>query len=68
MSPSTQQLLAAFDGHDVPGIATALAEGADACSPLNGKLPIEWLLEQYSRSDRLVDCLRLLLERGDRLP
>lgn len=29
-----------------------------------GKLPVDWLLEQYGRSDRFGDCLRLLLERG----
>jgi ankyrin repeat protein len=68
MPQSTQQLLAAFDGHNIQAISAALTAGADACSPVNGKLPIEWLLEQYTRSERLIDCLRLLIERGAVFP
>jgi hypothetical protein len=60
----TEKLLSAFDRHDVDEVRFALEAGADACSPYRGKLPIYWLLEQYTRSDRLVACLRLLLERG----
>ena len=61
---ATEALLSAFDGHDVEGVRAALEAGADACSPHRGKLPIYWLLEEYTRSDRLVECLRLLLKRG----
>lgn len=32
--------------------------------PVQGKLPVYWLLEQYDRSDRLGECLRMLIERG----
>jgi len=59
-----KELLHAFDGHDVDGIRSALNAGADACSPINGKVPVYWLLEEYTRSDRLPQCLRLLFERG----
>lgn len=59
-----QDLLYAFDGHDVDGVRAALMAGADVTSPVDGKLPSQHLLEQYERSDRLRDCLRLLLERG----
>jgi hypothetical protein len=62
-----QDLLYAFDGHDLEGIRSALGAGADPCSPVRGKLPIYWLLEEYTRSDRLGDCLRLLLKRGAKL-
>jgi hypothetical protein len=58
MSSLDQQLLAAFDGHDVDSIRAALEAGADPCSPIRGKLPVYWLLEEYTRSDRLGDCLR----------
>ena len=34
------------------------------CQPIRGKLPVDWLLEEYTRSDRLGDCLRLLFARG----
>ncbi len=59
-----QQLLSAFDGHDVEGVRAALQAGANAESPVRGKAPVYWLLEEYARSDRLAECLRLLLEHG----
>jgi ankyrin repeat protein len=68
MSIHDQELLSAFDGHEVEGVRAALDAGADPCSPIRGKLPINWLLEEYTRSDRLAGCLRLLLERGAVLP
>jgi len=64
MRSPEQELLYAFDGHDLVGVRAALEAGADAVSPIDGKPPVEWLLEQYARSDRLADCLRLLFERG----
>jgi hypothetical protein len=59
-----QDLLSAFDGHDVEDVQAALNAGANPCAPVRGKLPVNWLLEEYTRSDRLGDCLRLLFERG----
>jgi ankyrin repeat protein len=67
MSDLNEQLLAAFDGHDIDAVRVALDAGADACSPVRGKLPIYWLLEEYTRSDRLPGCLQLLFERGANL-
>ena len=64
MSTLEQDLLSAFDGHDVESIRAALQAGADPCSPIRGKLPVYWLLGEHTRSDRLGNCLRLLLERG----
>jgi hypothetical protein len=64
MAPALRRLLDAFDGHDVEEVRAALADGADPSAPINGKLPIEWLTEQYTRSDRLPACLRLLLDAG----
>src|ERR1700757_2128861 len=64
MSSADQQLLSAFDGHDVESVRAALAEGANPCEPIRGKLPVDWLLEEYTRSDQLGDCLRLLFARG----
>jgi hypothetical protein len=68
MTDPVQELLSAFDGHDVAGVRAALEAGADSCSPVRGKLPVTWLLEEYTRSDRLGDCLRLLFGRGAVLP
>jgi hypothetical protein len=64
MSTAEQELLSAFDGHDVQSVRAALDAGADPCTPIRGKLPVSWLLEEYTRSDRLANCLRLLFERG----
>ena len=64
MNTPEQDLLYSFDGHDVDGVRAALLAGADVRSPIEGKRPISWLLEQYERSDRFPDCLRLLFERG----
>jgi ankyrin repeat protein len=67
MSDPNEQLLSAFDGHDIDAVRAALEAGADACSPVRGKLPIYWLLEEYTRSDRLTGCLQLLFDRGAKL-
>jgi ankyrin repeat protein len=64
MATADQELLSAFDGHDVDAVRAALDAGANPCTPIRGKLPIYWLLEEYTRSDQLGDCLRLLFERG----
>ena len=61
MTPAQQRLLDGFDGHHVEEVRAALRDGADPRSPVRGKLSIEWLTEQYTRSDRLPACLRLLL-------
>lgn len=68
MTTPIQDLLSAFDGHDADAVRTALDAGADACSTFRGKLPVNWLLEEYTRSDQLGECLRLLLARGAVLP
>ncbi len=68
MADPTEEMLSGFDGHDVEAVRAALDAGADPCNPVRGKAPILWLLEEYTRSDRLGDCLRLLLERGAELP
>ena len=64
MTPAEQRLLDAFDGHDVDEARAALEDGVDVTAPINGKLPIDWLTEQYSRSDKFQVCLRLLLDQG----
>src|SRR5436305_1131969 len=68
MTATDQQLLDAFDGHDIDSIRATLDAGADPRIPLRGKLPVLWLLEEYTRSDRLSGCLRLLLDHGAVLP
>jgi hypothetical protein len=64
MSDANADLLYAFDGHSVDDVRAALQAGADPSVPIQGKLATDWLLEQYWRSDRLQECLRLIIERG----
>jgi len=64
MSDSSKELLIAFELHSVERIRDSIDSGIDVRSPLRGKLPINWLIEMYTRSSRFPDCLRLLLERG----
>jgi ankyrin repeat protein len=68
MSDPKVDLLVAFDGHVVEGVRAALATGADVRSPIQGKLATQWLLEEYHRTDRLQECLWLLLDHGAELP
>lgn len=67
MSNPNADLLSAFDGHDVEGVRSALAAGANVREPINGKLATDWLLQEYHRTDRLQQCLRMLLDAGAEL-
>jgi len=64
MPSPEEELLSAFDGHNADAVRAALERGADAVTPIRGKFPVNWLLEEYARSDRLGECLRLLSEHG----
>ena len=50
--------------HSVDRMRAALDAGLDPSAALDGKTPVTWLTEMYTRSDRFADCLRLLLDRG----
>lgn len=67
MSTSYDDLLAAFESHSVERIRAILATSFDVRTPVNGKTPINALIEMYTRSDRFPSCLRLLLEHGAEL-
>jgi ankyrin repeat protein len=56
--------LAAVETHDVGALRRLLGAGLDARAPLRGKLPLDWLLEMYARSERFPDCVRALLDAG----
>ena len=64
MADSDAELLIAFELHSVERIRGVLDAGYDVRSPVRGKLPIAWLTEMYTRSDRFPECLRLLLDSG----
>jgi hypothetical protein len=64
MPPTDEDLVGAFETHDVGEIRSILDAGVSPVVPIRGKLPVDWLLEMYLRSDRFATCLRLLLDRG----
>jgi Ankyrin repeat len=64
MSTQYQDLLIAFEVHSPEQIRAVIAAGFDVRSPVDGKTPINSLIEMYLRSDRFPDCLRVLLEHG----
>ncbi len=61
---ATDEMIAAFEGHDVAAVRTTLAAGADAVRPVRGKAPVAWLIGEYTRSDNFVPCLAALLDAG----
>ncbi len=67
MSTAFANLLTAFEVHSVERIREILDAGFDVRSSINGKKPVNYLIEMYFRSDKFPDCLRLLLERGAQL-
>lgn len=67
MSDRDTALLVALEVHSVERLRAWLDAGVDVRAPVRGKVPIRWLTEMYTRSDRFPACLRLLLERGGAL-
>lgn len=57
-------LLVGFELHAEDNIRAALSAGVDVHRPIDGKLPIEILIEMYTRSPRFAGCLRVLLDAG----
>lgn len=64
MTTTFDDLVAAFEGHDVERIQAILDASFDVKAAVDGKTPVSHLVEMYFRSDRFPACLRLLLERG----
>ena len=57
-------LLEAFELHSPSQIRDALAAGASPIAPIEGKRPIDILIEMYTRSAQFADCLRVMLYAG----
>jgi len=57
-------LLGAFEEHSPGGIRAALAAGVSPTEPINGKRPIDSLIEMYLRSTRFPECLEVMLDAG----
>jgi len=57
-------LLGAFEVHSPGEIERVLAAGVSPVQPIQGKRPIDCLIETYLRSPRFADCLRVMLRAG----
>lgn len=57
-------LLAAFEEHSPEDIRRCLAAGVSPTEPINGKLPIDCLIEMYLRSPRFAECLQIMFDAG----
>lgn len=64
MTDLEQALLVAFELHAPERIQSLVDAGLDLRESIEGKAPLTWLAEMYTRSDRLPDCVRLLLQHG----
>ena len=58
------ELLGAFEVHSAEGIREALATGISPLAPINGRKPIDHLIEAYLCFSRFADCLRVMLDAG----
>ena len=57
----------AVELHAVDSLRELLSAGLDVRQPVQGKSAAQWLLEMYTRSDRFVEFLRVLLQHGAEL-
>lgn len=64
MDSPAAALLAAFEVHSPGRIQALLDAGLDVHAPIDGKAPVDHLVEMYYRSDAFPACLQLLLDRG----
>ena len=64
MSTTYSDLLVAFELHSTDRIRAILDAGLEVRRQVDGKTPINSLIEMYTRSDRFPECLQLLVEHG----
>jgi hypothetical protein len=57
-------LIGAFEEHSPDAIRELLAAGVSPTEPINGKRPIDSLIEMYLRSPRFAECLQVMLDAG----
>ena len=67
MTSTDDELFAAFESHSVERIDALLERGLDVHAPIDGKTPVNHLIEMYYRSDQFPACLQLLLDHGAQL-
>ncbi|MDX2149928.1 MAG: ankyrin repeat domain-containing protein [Bryobacteraceae bacterium] len=58
------KLLEAFETHSPDAIRDLLAGGLSPTELIDGKRPIDCLIEMYARSSKFAACLRVMLDAG----
>jgi Ankyrin repeats (3 copies) len=64
VTPVERDYLNAIEVHSVEELEKIIESGFNVKQPIDGKLPIDWLVEMYFRSDHFPDCMRILLRHG----
>jgi hypothetical protein len=64
MQTPLETLFLGFETHSPEKIRAALAAGIDVNALIDGKTTLTWLIEMYSRSPKLSDCVRCLMQAG----
>ena len=62
--PTGPDLLGEFEVHSPEGVRRLLAAGVSPTEQINGKRPIDALIEMYLRSSRFAECLQVMLDAG----
>ena len=57
-------LVEAFELHSAKGIRECLSKGTSPTALIDGKRPVDILIEMYTRSPQFAPCLRALLDGG----
>jgi ankyrin repeat protein len=68
MPTPKETLFLGFETHSTEKIQAALAAGIDVNRLIDGKTPLTWLIEMYSRSHKFSDCVRCLVQAGLQYP
>lgn len=58
------ELLGAFEDHSPDDIRRLLGAGASPTEPIDGKRPIDCLIEMYPRTHRFAECVQVMLDAG----
>src|SRR5579863_8245970 len=62
--PTGADLLGELEEHSPAGIRALLTAGVSPTEPIDGKRPIDVLIEMYLRSSRFAECLQVMLDAG----
>jgi hypothetical protein len=60
--PNSNDLVGEFEVHSPDGIRKALGAGVSPTALIDGKRPIDILIEMYLRSSRFAECLQVMLD------